>query len=164
MSHQISTSSPDSSEPLDSVQATPATKFSAFSPESTRLSSSSSIRGIIRPRVPPPFDLHLHCKGQHAQGSHKDSAASSFHDPFVTGTPLTSTTTRSSLDPSKLSPAAAAFTPASVLESPIFTDHSNTATAGTKVIKPGNGLLEPDVLVSPTQVRPEYMPKFVSID
>ena len=130
MSHQMS-GSPDSSDPMESPHATPATKVSIFSPESTRLSSASSVRGIVRPRIPPPFDLQFSSlKEQPDQGS-KDVTIATPNDPFVSASPLTSSTNHSSSDPSKLSPAAAAFTPASILDSPAGADHLHARNAGS---------------------------------
>ena len=162
MSYQIPTS-PDSSEPLDSTHATPATKLSVFSPEATRLSSGSSGRGIVRPRVPPPFDLQAPSNSQHHHNSLKESAVSSHHDPFTSGSPLTSTTTRSSSDPSKLSPTAATFTPASALESPAFTDELQLLSTKSSVRTPANQAIDMETQKSPTKVRQASLLELIGI-
>ena len=108
--------SPNSSEELDSNQATPATKVSVFSPHDIREALKPSNIGIVRSKVPPAFVLTQPQPTftQNIQTPNGTSCAT--QDPFVSG-PSLSATTQSSTDTSRLSPTASTFTPPSTLTS-----------------------------------------------
>ena len=108
--------SPNSSEDLDSNLATPATKVSNLSPSDIRETFKVGTTGIVRSKVPPAFIL---TQSPQRQGQGNDLHHVSTYapqDPFVSG-PGLSATTQSSTDTSKLSPIASSFTPQSVLTS-----------------------------------------------
>ena len=128
--HAAVSASPESSDAVDSQTVTPATKLSSFTPEGTRASSSSSGRGIVRAKVPPPFDLNNTSSHAGKKAINDNSAGSGFSDPFISASSFASNTTNSSVDPSKLSPAAAAFTPATALDSPAFSDQQSQKYSG----------------------------------
>ena len=131
--HVTEFASPDSSEAVESQHVTPATKLSAFSPDNTRVSPSSGGRGIVRAKIPPPFDLDNLPSSFRFKSPNDRSGGLGSVDPFVSATSFTPSTARSSIDPSRLSPAAAAFTPATVLDSPSG-DQSEALTDETLVV------------------------------
>ena len=105
------TTSPNSSEELDSNHGTPATKLSAFSPNNSRETLKlSSSTGIVRSKVPPAFVLTQAQSNFNHNNEARGASSFASQDPFVSGPNLTATT-RSSTDASKLSPVASAFTP-----------------------------------------------------
>ena len=116
------TASPNSSDEVESQTVTPSTRLSNLTPDDIRELPSSGSRGIIRAKVPPPFDLNVTTANTRSLTQAERSASLLYNDPFVSASSLGSATTRSSADPSKLSPAAASFTPASVLDSPVTPD------------------------------------------
>lgn len=110
--------SPNSSEEVDSHLATPATKLTTFSPDEIHDFSNPRSRGIVRSNVPPAFDLTItaaNFKGESQQGK---TSSIRFNDPFTSASSFGSNTTKTSTDTSKLSPAAASFTPSTLLDSP----------------------------------------------
>lgn len=117
--------SPNSSEEIESHHGTPATKFSAFSPEDLLEGLKLVSHGIKRDKVPPAFVLTQAQSNFAPRGKGHDSSTAAIHDPFVSAPFLTSTT-RSSTDVSKLSPVASVFTPSSVIGS-----FSSYGTAGS---------------------------------
>ena len=128
--HSTATS-PNSSEDVESHQATPATKLSAFSPDDTRDFTTSGSR-IVRI---PAYDLKITTAKSNLSAKKASSSTVSNHDPFVSASPLASSTTKSSIESSKLSPVAAAFTPTTIFDSPLAGDQnygSYTSTAAPK--------------------------------
>ena len=120
--------SPTSSEENDSQHATPATKLSAFSPDENNDYPGSGGRAIVRAKIPPSFDLAVSTTSLPAGTSLGQSVPFGYPDPFISGS-LGSTTTKSSADASKLSPAAITFTPTTSLST--GTDQYNKANAAS---------------------------------
>lgn len=118
------TASPNSSDEVESQTVTPSTRLSNLTPGEIHDLPSSGSRGIIRAKVPPPFDLNLNAVKARSRSPAGNTTSFAYHDPFFSASSLGSATTRSSTDPSKLSPAAASFTPASVPDSPTSPKHN----------------------------------------
>ena len=109
--HGISTS-PNSSEEIDSHRGTPATKISAFSPEDNFESFKVASHGIVRSNVPPAFNL-VHTNTNFSPNGKLGGTTSLVSpDPFVSGS-FSNPVTQPSTGVSKLSPGASNFTPAS---------------------------------------------------
>ena len=106
--------SPNSSEEIDSHRGTPATKISAFSPEDKVESFRVASHGIVRPNVPPAFNLVHTNTNFSPNGRVGGNTSSGFQDPFIS-VPLSSNVTQPSTGVSKLSPDASDFTPATSL-------------------------------------------------
>ena len=113
--HGLNTS-PNSSEELDSNEATPATKVSNPSPNDVRETLKPSNAGIVRSKVPPAFILAQSPQRFGHTDNQPNGSGCITQDPFVSVTSL-SATTQSSNEASKLSPIASTFTPHSVLTS-----------------------------------------------
>ena len=128
--HSTATS-PNSSEDVESHHATPATKLSAFSPDDTRDFNTSGSR-IVRV---PAYDLKITTAKSNSCAKQATSTSLSHHDPFVSASPLESSTTKSSVESSKLSPIAAEFTPTTVFDSPLAGDQKYGSFGGTRVSK-----------------------------
>ena len=129
------TTSPNSSEELDSDQATPATKTSLFSPHNAREALKSNNTGIIRSKVPPAFVLTQAQPTliQHHQAQKSPDGAT--QDPFVSG-PKLSASTQFSADTSKLSPIASTFTPQSLLASSPSSSVALSELSGSVTLPP----------------------------
>lgn len=116
----ISTS-PNSSDEVDSYHDTPATKISPFSPQENRGQLKPAGIGLSRSKVPPQFLLFT------PNGDFGSSASLRPQDPFVSGPDL-SGTTQVSVEASKLSPNASAFTPTTLVD-------SGSGNAGVRKLK-----------------------------
>ena len=143
------TASPNSSDEVESQTVTPSTRLSNLTPGEIHDLPSSGSRGIIRAKVPPPFDLKLNAAKTRSRSPTENSTFFAFNDPFVSASSLGSATTRSSTDPSKLSPAAASFTPASVPDSPTSPNH-NVDTDLSNFRKVGR---DPDFVLPSTSLK-----------
>ena len=134
--HGISTS-PNSSEEVDSHRGTPATKISAFSPEGNLESFKVATHGIIRSNVPPAFNLVHTNTNFSANGKVGENTSLVFQDPFVSLS-FSSNVTQPSTGVSKLSPSASDFTPATSItyassngrSLPIASHHVNVPSPG----------------------------------
>ncbi|KAK4692517.1 hypothetical protein P7C71_g4706, partial [Lecanoromycetidae sp. Uapishka_2] len=101
--------SPITSEGIESLRGTPATKLSPFSPESASKDIGFTASGISRANVPPSFNLS-HANNSFTGNNHGNAISTAgSSDPFVSSSRLTATTRGTSS--SKLSPTAFAFTP-----------------------------------------------------
>ena len=108
--HGISTS-PNSSEEIDSHRGTPATKISAFSPENNFENFKIASHGIVRSNVPPAFNLVHTNTNFSPNGKVGGDTSSVCQDPFVSGL-FSNNVTQPSTGLFKLSPGASDFTPA----------------------------------------------------
>ena len=111
VSNHAIAASPNSSEEVESHHGTPATKLSPFSPEYILEDLKAGGQGIVRPNVPPAFNLACDNTNFASKGKAGNTSSLSSQDPFVSAPALTPTT-RSSAGASKLSPTALNFTPA----------------------------------------------------
>lgn len=105
--------SPSSSEAVGSLQNTPETKLTAFSPEELRSENRAVKSGITRPHVPPTFALNVSSRPT-SSGTAGASSVRALSDPFVgpsnaLGAGLSSSLSFNNLP--QLSPAATSFTP-----------------------------------------------------
>lgn len=117
--------SPSSSEAAaGSLQNTPETQPTAFSPEELRSEQHGHQPSVPRPTYPPPFNLHLHHKPGPSNYVGQSSASSSV-DPFVASSTAAGAGAKASQLP-KLSPAASSFTPSA------GSQNLNTATHAIK--------------------------------
>jgi len=116
--------SPNTSEGIESLRGTPATKLTPFSPDNNTGDVKHGAFGINRFRVPPAFILSHPNSRFNSRDNVGASSAPGSSDPFITTSHLTATTRAT--DSSKLSPTACLFTPA------IGTDSvsSNGASSG----------------------------------
>ena len=105
--------SPNSSEEIESQQATPATKISPLSPPNDEHKGRGS--GIVRANVPPSFILNQSNTNFRSTAEVYSLAIPNPLDPFTSFSNLTAST-RSSTG-SRLSPIALTFTPSAVPES-----------------------------------------------
>ena len=110
-------SSPNSSEEVDSTHATPATKLSSVTPKDGSDLFKIHGSGISRSKVPPAFQLSVNNHDFSKKPKENSSVlTATSQDPFVMS-PLPSAISRSSTEMSKLSPVANAFTPLSQIHS-----------------------------------------------
>lgn len=107
--HHGASTSPLTSEGIESLRGTPATKLSPFSPESATKVINFIASGINRTNVPPSFDLSHVNHGFTTNNNVNAIPAVGSSDPFVSSSYLTTATRGTSS--SKLSPTAFAFTP-----------------------------------------------------
>lgn len=114
--HNGTSTSPNSSEEVESHHGTPATKLSPFSPDQVLEDIKLINQGIVRARVPPPFVLARDQSNFGPNGKAGKSIVPGSQDPFLS-VPNLSSNTQSSGDGSKLSPNASTFTPTSLIES-----------------------------------------------
>lgn len=127
--------SPDSSEEVDSHLATPATKLTTFSPDDIHDFNNPRSRGIVRSNVPPAFDLTITAANFNGEGQQGKTSSTRCNDPFTSASSFGSNTTKTSTDTSKLSPAAASFTPSTLLESPTTPNRHGGATVSLQLSK-----------------------------
>lgn len=121
------TTSPDSSEEAESNDVTPATKLSPLSPRDVYDRTKSMSTGIVRPKVPPAFNLKSSQSNLTAIDQVHSHSPSTLQDPFVTG-PRARLTDSSYVGSSKLSPTASLFTPGSrLIHGHVSSDPTSTA-------------------------------------
>lgn len=125
--HNGTSTSPNSSEEVESHHATPATKLSPFSPDQISDEPKHISQGIVRTRVPPPFVLARDQSNFSPNGKSGNAIVPGSQDPFLS-IPYLSSNTQSSGDGSKLSPNALTFTPTSFIES--VSSNGNSSSSG----------------------------------
>ena len=103
-------SSPNSSEEMESPHGTPETKLSAFSPEDGQTQPKASEYGLVRSNLPPAFSLGHHHARSSPRARLQNLTLSASQDPFVTNLSLEASS-RGPNDAPKLSPVASSFTP-----------------------------------------------------
>ena len=114
---RILVGSPSSSEAvLGSLQNTPETQPTAFSPEELRSEQRVPKAGIARQNVPPPFALHVYPKPS-TSNNFSTLSASGASDPFVVPSSAAATGYPNSELP-KLSPVASSFLSPTGLQPP----------------------------------------------
>lgn len=145
--HNGTSTSPNSSEEVESHHGTPATKLSPFSPDQIPEEIKHVNQGIVRTRVPPPFVLARDQSSFGPNGMTGNSMLPGSQDPFLS-VPNLSSNTQSSGDGSKLSPNASTFTPTSLIESASSNDNSSSGAFQYPVSAPicGTGLQGLDFL------------------
>ena len=147
--------SPTSSEAIPgSLQNTPETQPTAFSPEELRSEKHAYKTGIARQNVPPPFALHVYSKPGSSNAA-ANLAASGSSDPFVVSSSTAAAGYKASELP-KLSPVASSFTPSAgpkglSLPASVFKHGDETADHRSAIPGPSTafGSLLPSRVASP---------------
>jgi hypothetical protein len=134
--YNVASGSPGTSEGIESLRGTPATKLSQFSPDEAIGELKLCSNSINRANVPPSFNLSRANPRFVSNGNVNASPALGSADPFVSG-PHLSTTTRGT-NSSKLSPIASTFTPATAVSASF--SYVNNKSNGTS---PVGGLSQP---------------------
>lgn len=114
--YNATSSSPNSSEEIESHHGTPETKLSVFSPEEFRVQPKASPYGTGRSNLPPLFTLGNSQGKRSPKPNGSKTTTFGYQDPFF-ASPGVVSNTQNTEDPPKLSPTASSFTPLNLRQS-----------------------------------------------